>query len=50
MICERCGRDINAIGQDNVSPIYGCPICEDCADEMTDRDWARLEDDSDYEQ
>lgn len=30
IICSVCGRDIDAIGQDNVS--YGSnPICEDCA-------------------
>lgn len=30
MICVVCGRDINAIGQDNVSYISGKPMCEDC--------------------
>lgn len=30
MICVKCGRDINAIGQDNVSYIPGYPLCEDC--------------------
>ena len=29
MICRFCGRDINAIGQDNMSR-SGRPICEDC--------------------
>lgn len=30
VICNMCGRDIDAISQDNVS--YGSnPICEDCA-------------------
>ena len=32
MICVMCGRDINAIGQDNVSWYPGYPICEDCID------------------
>ena len=31
MICVECGRDINAIGQDNVSCVPGYPLCEDCA-------------------
>lgn len=30
MICVCCGRDINAIGQDNVSFVPGQPLCEDC--------------------
>lgn len=30
MICVICGRDINAIGQDNVSYIPGKPMCENC--------------------
>ena len=30
MICRNCGRDINAIGQDNMS-YSGRPLCEDCA-------------------
>lgn len=30
IICSVCGRDIDAIGQDNMS--YGSsPICEDCS-------------------
>ena len=43
MICVICGRDINAIFQDNMSPIFGCPVCEDCANDMTDKDWRELE-------
>jgi hypothetical protein len=31
IICRKCGRDIDSIGQDNVSITPGCPICEDCA-------------------
>lgn len=30
IICDMCGRDINAIGQDNVSFVPGSPLCEDC--------------------
>ena len=30
MLCVICGRDINAIGHDNVSCIAGSPMCEDC--------------------
>ncbi len=30
IICRCCGRDINAIGQDNMSS-GNAPICEDCA-------------------
>ncbi len=31
MKCYICQRDINAIGQDNVSHVPGYPVCEDCA-------------------
>lgn len=31
IICRRCGRDIDAIGQDNMA-YSGRPLCEDCAD------------------
>lgn len=31
MRCSRCGRDIDAIGQDNCSCIPSKPLCEDCA-------------------
>lgn len=30
IICRCCGRDINAIGQDNMSSRLGSPMCEDC--------------------
>lgn len=30
--CRYCGRDINAIGQDNMA-YSGAPVCEDCASE-----------------
>lgn len=29
IICRCCGRDIDAIGQDNMSENYQ-PLCEDC--------------------
>lgn len=38
MICVLCGRDINAIGQDNVSCVPGYPVCEDCLNGGTDDD------------
>ena len=28
--CCNCGRDMDAIGQDNISPFSGYPLCEDC--------------------
>lgn len=31
VICSVCGRDIDSIGQDNVSYTMQ-PVCEDCAD------------------
>lgn len=34
-IRSRCGRDIDAIGQDNVSCTRE-PVCEDCADRRGD--------------
>lgn len=30
MTCTECGRDIDQIGQDNMSCTPGRPICEDC--------------------
>jgi len=36
LICVRCGRNINEIGQDNMSNLSGSPICEDCYDEVND--------------
>ena len=32
----------NANGQDNCSPLCGYPVCEDCANDMTEKDWARI--------
>ena len=34
MICKICGEDINEKGQDNISPISGYPVCEDCKDDI----------------
>lgn len=34
MICRICGEDINEKRQDNVSPIGGYPVCEDCRDDI----------------
>lgn len=31
IICESCGRDIDALGQDNMG--VGAPLCEDCWNE-----------------
>jgi hypothetical protein len=30
IICAYCGRDIDEIGQDNMSSTIGRPMCEDC--------------------
>ena len=30
ILCAHCGRDINALGQDNMSHVVGSPLCEDC--------------------
>jgi hypothetical protein len=49
MICVICKRDINAIGQDNVSPFPGLPVCEDCASEMPNFEWRKLEKEADEE-
>ena len=43
MICVFCGRDINAIGQDNVSPVSGYPFCEDCDNHLTQKDIQELQ-------
>lgn len=29
--CCECGRDMDAIGQDNMSDTIGYPLCEDCS-------------------
>lgn len=35
IICESCGRDIDALGQDNMG--VGAPLCEDCWGEQQRR-------------
>lgn len=30
-ICSCCGRDIDALGQDNMSYVSGHALCEDCS-------------------
>lgn len=50
IICSNCGRDIDAIGQDNVSyDMY--PLCEECARKMNIWFNSNIEDliDFDYE-
>ena len=37
LICSCCGRDIDAIGQDNCSFMPDYPLCEDCAQAEYDR-------------
>ena len=34
LICSICGEDIDEKGQDNVSLMVGCPICEDCSQDV----------------
>lgn len=31
LICSKCGRDLNEIWQDNMSPAPGLVLCEDCS-------------------
>ena len=38
IICKECREDIDAKGQDNVSPFSGYPICEECLSAMSPRD------------
>ena len=38
IVCMECREDINAKGQDNVSPFSGYPICEECLSAMSPRD------------
>ena len=42
MICAICKEDINLKGEDNVSLVSGCPICESCAAELTEKDWTKI--------
>ena len=34
IICSECGRDIDEIGQDNMSVVCWRPLCEDCMEEI----------------
>jgi predicted amidophosphoribosyltransferase len=48
IICSSCGRDLNAIGSDNVSCECGQPMCEDCgriyAEEQANENfWRQIE-------
>lgn len=38
VFCSCCGADLDAIGSDNVSPVSGFPLCEECKDEMIKED------------
>lgn len=49
LICSCCGRDINAIGQDNVSYIPNRPLCEDCANGKFTMDNDEYDDEDEYE-
>ena len=47
IICKHCGRDIDEIGQDNVSSEPNYPICEECnrlleEADMEDQCWLDL--------
>ena len=35
MICAICKENINHKGQDNISPLSGFPVCEDCGDKIS---------------
>ena len=58
IICSQCGRDIDAIGQDNVSCDLNKPLCEDCAREeeeiekyyQNEREWDEIYENAMYEQ
>ena len=43
MKCYICQRDINLINQDNCSHVPGYPICEDCAYDLTEKEWEEIE-------
>lgn len=36
LFCGCCGRDIDALGQDNMSTVAGSALCEDCAKELAE--------------
>ena len=43
MVCWYCGRDIDEIGHDNISPYSGIPLCEDCGSDESILEDAELE-------
>ena len=48
LICSKCGRDLNEIWQDNMSPVPGLVLCEDCSgftarNEFERQCWAEYE-------
>ena len=49
MYCVECGEDIDEKGQDNMSPIYGKPLCEDCYEDMSEDEIDRLQEPYDYD-
>lgn len=38
MNCDYCGRNLDDIGQDNMSSVPGIIICEDCYNDMAEDD------------
>lgn len=49
MYCVNYFEDINKKGQDNVSPINGKPLCEDCYENMTEDEIEKLQEPYDYD-
>jgi hypothetical protein len=47
--CSSCGRDIDAIGQDNCSSVPGQPLCEDCAGVSGNNEYMRGYEEEDSE-
>ena len=43
MNCCICGENIDRKGQDNVSPISGYPVCEDCVQDLCCEDCGSTE-------
>lgn len=39
MICKICGIEMNGAGLDNLSPVSGYPVCEECAAHLDADDW-----------
>lgn len=34
MICDKCGRDLKALGHQNTTFVQGAVICEDCHQDL----------------